>query len=687
MPRLGLAVALGVGVGGALVDVSNYARLTDGLMRRWGRDDAFYGVDPGTFSFVLDNSDGRFTPDNPFSPLDTTLTEGMAACVSVGGRLTGGTVRTVEPEFPGGVAAWASVRVTCDDLLGELSRNRLVNLVESQVLVAPYLYWPMDDPENASFAQELFGGPSLEMTLLSGPGLQFLTDGPADGAGAMAITNVASLGTSPQNLTTPTVSLGAGLNGVVQYPTGSLGCWSLWVKTTADAQSLNLTILNQWAFSILIEPAGIGAAFTSGTFTGRSASAIGQWQFVATEITYVGATLTATLYVDGALIGVSTLVAASTPSNPEKQIRRVRLEAFGLATDSTTYLSQLSHTESLIRGDAGLSTSATARIDGLAGAVPGLSVASLPSSFGATSVEPITIANNSVLDLFNEVVEAEQGHLYTSTSGTLTAPVGQLVLRGRDRPSTVSALFDVESELSGSPDFVRDLSNLISELRVSNSTVTETVVDVALRARAGGASDSEEVILTKARDLRAWGQDRLRRGANTQLRIASVVVDAMTTPTDRSADLLALVPGDRVQFTGLPETVLGFDTWDGWFLGASERHDIESHTFQLHFQPVLPAVAKYDTATYMASGELTLNGAINAAVTSISVESTGALLSTTAVPYVMQVDDEQMTVTAVSGASSPQTVTVTRGANGTTAATHADNAVLVGPVPESIYAF
>jgi hypothetical protein len=88
----------------------------------------------------------------------------------------------------------------------------------------------------------------------------------------------------------------------------------------------------------------------------------------------------------------------------------------------------------------------------------------------------------------------------------------------------------------------------------------------------------------------------------------------------------------------------------------------------------------------MASGELTLNTGINSSVTSISVESTGALLSTTETPYTIQFDDEQMTVTAVSGASSPQTVTVTRGVNGTTAATHADNAVLVS-VPDSLYAF
>ena len=123
-----------VGAGGALVDVSSYARLTDGVERRWGQDDQFYAASPGTFSFVLDNADGRFTPENASSPLATTLTEGMAASLQIGTRLTGGTVRTIEPAFPGGDAAWASVRVTCEDALGELARTRLLSATQSAAL-------------------------------------------------------------------------------------------------------------------------------------------------------------------------------------------------------------------------------------------------------------------------------------------------------------------------------------------------------------------------------------------------------------------------------------------------------------------------------------------------------------------------------------------------------------------------
>jgi hypothetical protein len=257
-------------------------------------------------------------------------------------------------------------------------------------------------------------------------------------------------------------------------------------------------------------------------------------------------------------------------------------------------------------------------------------------------------------------------------------------VRERARPRAVDYSFDVEDELSGAPDFVRDLTNLVSRVTVSSDSGTTLVVDESLTARAGQASAAEDVLLSTERDRRAWGQDRLIRGANTQMRIASVVVDAMTTPTDRSADLLALVPGDRVQFTGLPSTILGFDTWDGWFLGADETHTTEAHEFTLHFTPVLPDVAIFDTDRY-TDDVLTLSGNINAAVTSMNIATTGDKLTTVDVPLTVQVDDEQMTVTACTSAT-PQVATVTRGVNGTTAASHTSGAA-VTVVPDSIYAF
>ena len=693
MPRLDLAVALGVGVGGALVDVSSYARLTDGLSYRWGRTDAFYGVEPGTFSFTLDNSDGRFTPENPSSPLDTTLTEGMAACVQVGSRLTAGVVRSIEPEFPSGEAAWSRVRVTCDDVFGRLSREQSTNPLDDVVTNAGlFALWKFADDATSSGAVDSgpFSLPAISRHDSSVPPVSFGANALVWGSETQAQT-----GATPYAPIAPMYGL-LDVGQTFDYLPDTAGAYGFWFTLNTPSTS------GGSAFSFDINSgAGTGPDFQLG-LTGNPtrmesaartlfapAMTLGVPYYFSVTAEVDATNVVYTYYMDGVSYGSQSVAHAGAVSAADLSLKRITMRTADVSAVTDYVFSRLSHTR-VRAAEERLKNAVT-----LSGWFYAIESATLSAATFDTfpdvwesSTDYISTDVGSALDLLNLALETEQGYAYAVTTGTLTSPTEKVVIRRRERPTTVTESFNVEDELQGAPAFIRDITNLVATVRVDSTTGSrQTVTDSTLTARVGNASDTVELPLTRAFDMRAWAQDRINRGGNTKMQIQSVVVDAMTTPTDRSADLLALVPGDRVQFTNLPSTQLGFDTWDGWFLGASETHNLVEHSFALYFQPVLPAVAKYDTATYMASGELKLNGAINAAVTSISVESTGALLSTTAVPYVMQVDDEQMTVTAVSGASSPQTVTVTRAANGTTAATHADNAVLVGPIPESIYAF
>lgn len=700
LPRLSLGVALGVGVAGALVDVSSSVRLPDGVDRRWGRDDAFYGVDPGTFSFVLDNADGQFTPENPSSPLATTLSEGMAACISVGGRLTGGTVRTVEPEFPGGDAAWASVRVTCDDALGVLARTELAGIAEQLVLGASALgLWKFSEPEGSGVAVD--SGPFG----LAPFGVPVFGYAPSTGAPTFGTSPLPWSAETQATFTTAAASSPQYLFGTefdvpdFGYEASSGGWYGFWYTPGAyvadSTRHFQLTISLNNGRDVLLQKGPTTSGSTGDRFiievdgpsgfNGRSGRlAKGVPVYVAVRVFISGSTQYAGLYIDGVfqdLAEANYLGTSSADLTPNSII----IDFSGPNADTYT-ISEVSHTMRQVQGEYARDTNTlNEAVVALTSLTPGIAFDTLPT-FTDAPIELDDIEGDSALDLLNTILETEQGYAHVETTGTLTSPTSKVVLRSRDRPSTPTASFNVEDDLSGAPAFIRDITNLVSSVRVDGPNGQLAVTDPTLTARAGNASEKATLPLTRDIDKRAWGQDRLQRGANTKMQIASVVVDAMTTPTDRSADLLALVPGDRVEFTELPSTVLGFDTWEGWFLGASETHTIDEHSFQLHFAPVLPHTAIYDTDRYMASGELQLNGDIDAAVTSISVESTGALLSTTETPYIIQFDDEQMTVTAVSGASSPQTVTVTRGVNGTTAAAHLDNAVLVS-VPDSLYAF
>lgn len=687
MPRLSLQVALGVGAAGALVDVSSYARLDDGLRYRWGRDDAFNGVEPGTFSFVLDNADGRFTPENASSPLVTKLSEGARACVSVGGRLTAGTVRSVEPEFPGGAAAWATVRVTCDDMLGEAARTRITDVSDAVAENAGLFgLWKFADPTESSVAVDSgpLGLPPFQ-SFSTNTGVAF-GDAPLPWSAETQARMGGTINASQFSVT---------IGDTFDYLPSSGGAFGFWITVyqpvALGGSSLFFRIIfsrrtsgHSLVISVEQEGANLFASASGSTTTLGASLTLGVPSYVSVAVSVVGANVQQDIYLDGVLIGARSYAHGGATSAADLSPTSIVIQP-GANDAVTAYsFSRLSHTRTLAREHLVQSALTEAGTLELVGAASDVTLAALPSGLSDVPVERPQGDGDSALDIINDVMLAEQGDVYARTTGTLTNPTETVTVRERVRPRTVSYTFDVERELSGAPDFIRDLTNLVSAVRVENSTREVYVEDSTLRARAGGASDSETLILQSENELRAWGQDRLIRGANTQMRIASVVVDAMTTPTDRSADLLALVPGDRVQFTGLPSTILGFDTWDGWFLGADESHSTEAHEFTLHFTPVLPDVAIFDTDRYVDE-VLTLSGNINASVTSMSIATTGDKLTTTDLPLTVLVDSEQITITACTSAT-PQVATITRGANGTTAASHTSGAA-VTVLPDSIYAF
>ena len=90
--------ALGLGGGGALVDVSAYVDADEGFGRLWGREGSFEQRRPGEFSFTLTNADGRFTPGST-AVYATALDQGTRVCTSVDGRLVEGVVDSITPTF------------------------------------------------------------------------------------------------------------------------------------------------------------------------------------------------------------------------------------------------------------------------------------------------------------------------------------------------------------------------------------------------------------------------------------------------------------------------------------------------------------------------------------------------------------------------------------------------------------
>ena len=624
---------MGIGTAGALTDVSSYADLGAGVQRSWGRQTEFEDIAPGVFSFVLDNSDGRFTPGNTASPLTTTVTEGMAVCWNAGGRLVTGTILGIEPTFPGDESAWAQIRITCVDVLGAAGRREVADgTLAAAVLDAadPFILWPLDDDASSTTGRETTNSGVGQLSTVTGTfGLPGVDESLGTAFGGGEGVGLGYLPAKPL---------------AFNYSSTDHGYWSCWAAPTASNKFYMLVNDGLGGISYLYFDwnRNVPNKFSVWSNTGSAWTPPAgffdtEWHFFSYLSELVGGNLIQSLYVDG--VQAISLNRGALPLMGN-QIASVQFS--GYPTD--TRVSRISHSRYLPREDLAIAGTTAGHFAALAAMIP--ATANISSDISPSAVSS-TVSAGSIMDNLNVANRTEQGAMYSSVSGTLTSPTETLVIRDRARPVNVSASWNVEIELDGAPSFVRDITNMVASVTSVSPTQSVAYSDPDLALRASYANTSEQILYADFSSMLGWCQDRLQRGANVNLRLASVTIDAMTTPTDRTSALLALVPGDRHQFTGLPSTQLGFSTWDGWLLGADELHSLTEHTFTLYFQPVLPRTAIFDTDYYGADGALTLSSTITSGATTMSVATsdTTVKLETVTFPYTLEIDSEQVTVT------------------------------------------
>lgn len=290
-------IELACGVAGAYVDVTADIVLDEPAVASSGRTSDFEDTPPGTFSFVLDNSTGKYTPGNTGSSLATTLVEGMRASWLEDSILISGSIRRVDPYFASMVATSARVKVTCDDMLGNAGRRDLGVLVDSILAGAtPYLLWPLDDAVGTGTPRETVQGSTNLLALTTASGSAFGAAAVTGLAGATQLTLKDSLAAS-SGTAWPTFAF--------TYPTASLGFYSFWItpvsgsKITASVAISGLARTFQFGYTGGAYFVRDGDSGTPATFSSSDAGPHFVSIGLGTTFAAGSWTIIATLYVDG----------------------------------------------------------------------------------------------------------------------------------------------------------------------------------------------------------------------------------------------------------------------------------------------------------------------------------------------------------------------------------------------------
>lgn len=303
---------------------------------------------------------------------------------------------------------------------------------------------------------------------------------------------------------------------------------------------------------------------------------------------------------------------------------------------------------------------------------------------------------DTLSNLLQETQEAEQGYLFE--------PVGFLGLGLLARGALINRAVSFQFDYSG--------NKLMSPLAPIEDE--QLLINKFTATRRGGGSATSEVssgsplstqehpdgvgVYDASREYDVFADYQLPdiagwqtyRGTYDAYRFASMVFDLIKwDPVTQSVLLIALAHvGTRYQVINLPdwlppeqldqlvvgyeETIMNSNTSRGWQIKYSTAP----------FNPYAVGLVNDSSTDYddfrvdvwepgVPGRRSTLAVSVNTTATSLSVASTGFLWTTgntgtnpTDFPMDIMIDGERMTVTAITGTSSPQTFTVTRSENG-----------------------
>jgi hypothetical protein len=583
------------------------------------------------------------------------------------------------PRFVGEVAEWPTERTSPTqsrapiEAAGVTRRLGQGDAPEDSVLYraittqtnTPVAYWPCEDGASAtSFASGIGGTP---MSFSGTPDLASYTGfvasapipqlGDSSWAGAVPFYTATNETQVRFLFTLPAAGITDGARIMIFETSGTVRFWGLYWKTGGNLQitanaATGPEVLNSsiafgatditWRFSIELTQNGANIDYTLAALA-PGASAGGASGTLAANT--VGR-------VTGVFMGTNGGIALPTSV------------AFGHITVQSDIDSIYTLADELAAHDG--ETTGT-RIQRLAGEEE--VTFAYRGSLNATGMGPQLAAAR--LRLMQDAEYANQGLLGEARGDLALTFISRAALYNQ---AATLALDYSAGDLTGAFKAVDDdrfLRNDVTATRVDGSSerVTIDTGPMSVQSPPDGVGRYKDnppaVSLTADSQVRDWAGWRALLGTVDQSRYPQIRLNlAAPTVGDRAMDLDA---GDRLTIDNLTADYT-YDQITQLVLGYTERLSTFEHTLVVNCTPETPyQVAEADLSGVKADSDAsTLSAGVNSTATSLSVAVTDGTLWTTSsgLPLDITVGGERMTVTAISGASSPQTFTVTRSVNG-----------------------
>lgn len=672
-------------------DITPWVRYDMGISLNVGRRDEASTVQTGTGTMKLDNRDGRFTRRNPNSPYYGLLSKNTPiwATVDAGsGEKT--RMEMYVNEWP---KTWAdksatdsTVTIQVAGILRRLAQGRVLKSPLRRAILAaqPIAYWALEDGTDATEGISAVGGLPMVAT-------GTLPFGSFEGA--------AGSGEEAPDFTIDTPVVPASMPLLTGHvPPSTSTSWTVEFACRNDEQAyyrLPLTALTPGgthiSYSLYTQIGPVVGLFNGDltpfpSWTGVSLALphvtdyVGEWVHYRFVVKQSGANIVRQAWVNGSPTSIGSAAGTLAPiTSIELNTQQTSLCIItGSVSHVAVYDYEMTadHSEA-VQAHAG--EMAHERILRLC-AEEGINYQSVADQSPTMGPQ----GTGTVLELIREAEAVGGGVLYERNWG-----LSYQSLRERYNATVGMALDFTQGHVAEVPQPADDDQRTRNRFTASRAlgsdfTAEETAGPMGTGAQGPGVYDDGATLNVETdAQLAAQAGWRVHLGTIDEDRWPNLALNFTRRPTLIDA-WTALSYGSRITVAN-PVSPMPPEDLDQIIEGYSERWDPRLWTASMNCSPgsayrVHVVASTNGNLGRVDAANSTLAADATSSATTLSVASPIALWRTGTVNFDIDVGGEQMTVTNITGGSSPQTFTVTRSVNGIAKAQPA----MVGPFPTKV---